>query len=212
MIAMLIRSRIVTVCLFVALFLVLSSVQVLQAKTLLVWGDSLSAAYNIPVERGWVSLLGKKLKVDDDPGWVVRNGSVSGETSGGGLTRLPDALAQGPVDVFVLALGSNDGLRGLSLKELKRNLNGMLDLAVAQGAKVLLLGNMIPPNYGVVYADGFAGVYTQIAAERGIPLLPFFLEGVATNFDLIQNDGLHPTAEAQPKLLENVWPYLETLL
>jgi len=211
-IAMLFRSRIVTVCLFVAVFSMLLFAQRLQAQTLLVWGDSLSAAYNIPVERGWVPLLENKLKADVDPGWVVRNGSISGETSGGGLARLPDALAQGPVDVFVLALGSNDGLRGLSLKVLKRNLDAMLDLAVAQGAKVLVLGNRIPPNYGVVYADGFANVFSQIASERDIPLVPFLLADVATNYELIQNDGLHPTAAAQPKLLENVWPFLEPLL
>ena len=212
MIAMLFRTRIVTVCLFTMMLSTLLFAPILQAKTLLVWGDSLSAAYNIPLAAGWVSLLDGKLKSDVDADWRVRNGSVSGETSGGGLARLPDALAAGQVDVFVLALGSNDGLRGLSLKVLKRNLNAMLDLASGQGATVLLLGNRIPPNYGAVYANGFADVFSQIAAERNIALVPFLLADVATNFDLIQPDGLHPTAQAQAKLLANVWPFLQPLL
>jgi len=211
-IAMLMRRQIVTVCLFSIVLSVLVFAQAVQAKTLLVWGDSLSAAHNIPLQRGWVSLMAKKLSSDVDPGWTVLNGSVSGETSGGGLTRLPGALALGPVDVFVLALGSNDGLRGQRLSLLKHNLNAMLDLAEQHGAKLLLLGNRVPPNYGAVYAGGFADVYTQIAKQRKIPLVPFLLADVASNFDLIQPDGLHPTAEAQPKLLENVWPYLEPLL
>jgi len=112
----------------------------------------------------------------------------------------------------LLGLGSNDGLQGKSLAQLKANLNTIIDRAEASGAKVILLGNLIPPNYGPVYSNGFAKVYTDIAAQQGIPLVPFLLEGVATNIELMQADGLHPTAEAQPRILENVWPYLQALL
>jgi len=195
-----------------ALILLLWTISMtVRSETLLVWGDSLSAAYNIPVEQGWVTLLQQRLE-QRDGNWRVANGSVSGETSAGGLTRLPEALARETPQLLIIGLGSNDGLQGKPLKLLKHNLNAMIDLAKAQGARVLLLGNMIPPNYGAPYANGFARVYQDISAEQGIPLVPFLLEGVATDFDLVQADGLHPTAAAQMRLLENVWPYLEPML
>ncbi len=183
-----------------------------RSETLLVWGDSLSAAYNIPVEQGWVSLLQQRLDQREENNWRVSNGSVSGEMSAGGLVRLPDALAREKPRLLIIGLGSNDGLQGKPLKLLKSNLNEMINLAKGQGAKVLLLGNMIPPNYGPAYANGFADVYQDIARQQDIPLVPFLLEGVATDYDLMQADGLHPTAEAQKRLLDNVWPYLEPIL
>ena len=115
-------------------------------------------------------------------------------------------------DIVLLGLGSNDGLQGKSLKKLQTNLNDMVDMANVQDTQVLLLGNLIPPNYGAVYSNGFAKVYTDISTQQAIPLVPFLLEGVATDFDLMQGDGLHPTAEAQPRILENVWVYLEPML
>ena len=183
-----------------------------RSETLLVWGDSLSAAYNIPVEQGWVSLLQQRLNQREGNTWHVVNGSVSGEMSGGGLAKLPKALARDAPQLFILGLGSNDGLQGKTLPGLKNNLDQMIALAQGQGAQILLLGNQIPPNYGARYANGFAKVYTEISAEQSIPLVPFLLEGVATDFDLMQSDGLHPTAAAQARILENVWPYLEPLL
>ncbi len=183
-----------------------------RSETLMVWGDSLSAAYNIPVEQGWVSLLQQRLNQRDGNAWQVVNGSISGEISGGGLTRLPDALKRDTPTLFILGLGSNDGLQGKPLPLLKNNLQAMIDQAKGQGAQVLLLGNKIPPNYGAAYANGFEKVYADIAAEKAIPLVPFLLDGVATDFDLMQSDGLHPTMAAQALILENVWPHLEPML
>lgn len=183
-----------------------------RSETLLVWGDSLSAAYNIPVEQGWVSLMQQRLNQREGEDWQVVNGSVSGEMSGGGLARLADALDRDTPVLLILGLGSNDGLQGKPLALLKNNLQAMVELAKGQGAQVLLLGNKIPPNYGTAYANGFETVYEDISAEQVISLVPFLLEGVATDFDMMQSDGMHPTAEAQLRLLENVWPYLEPLL
>lgn len=183
-----------------------------RSQTLLVWGDSLSAAYNIPLEQGWVSLLQQRLDQREGNTWRVVNGSISGEISGGGLARLPEALTRESPQLLILGLGSNDGLQGKVLPNLKDNLNEMISLARGQGAQVLLLGNRIPPNYGAPYANGFTKVYTDISDQHSIPLVPFLLDGVATDFDLMQDDGLHPTAAAQVLILENVWPYLEPLL
>jgi len=206
-IAMLMRKHISVFCLICCLLLVNSF-----AATLLVWGDSLSSAYGIPVERGWVSLLQARLDKRSAMPWRVINGSISGETADGGLTRLPAALTEYQPDIVTLGLGSNDGLQGKPLAYLKGRLTRMIELAQARGARVLLLGNRIPPNYGARYADGFAGVYTDLANDKAIPAVPFLLAGVATDFDLMQRDGLHPTAEAQARLLENVWPFLEDIL
>lgn len=198
---------------FVVLFVVMGSFSMAaRSQTLLVWGDSLSAAYNIPLEQGWVSLLQQRLDQREGNTWRVINGSISGEISGGGLARLPEALVRESPQLLILGLGSNDALQGKVLPKLKDNLNEMITLARGQGAQVLLLGNRIPPNYGAPYANGFAKVYTDISDEQSIPLVPFLLDGVATDFDLMQEDGLHPTAPAQALILENVWPYLEPLL
>jgi acyl-CoA thioesterase-1 len=182
------------------------------AATLLVMGDSLSAAYGIKLEQGWVALLQARLNEKAHQNWRVINASISGETSNGGKARLSAALEEAKPDIVLLGLGSNDGLMGRSLRNLKINLNGMIEMAGSRDAKVLLLGSLIPPNYGTAYTTGFARVYTDISSEGNIPLVPFLLEGVATDFDLMQNDGLHPTAAAQPRILDNVWPYLEPML
>lgn len=182
------------------------------ASTMLVWGDSLSSAYNFRVELGWVALLQARLQTRSEDSWQVINASISGESANGGLSRLPAALAQHQPEILILGLGSNEGLRGQSLRGLKINLKRMVNLAKDSGAKVLLLGNQIPPNYGVRYTDGFALVYQDISSTENIPMVPFLLDGVATDLNLMQADGLHPTSEAQPQLLQNVWPYLEPLL
>ncbi|MEZ5448785.1 MAG: arylesterase [Thiolinea sp.] len=175
---------------------------------ILVWGDSLSAAYGIPIEQGWVSLLQEKL----GEAYQVINGSISGETTIGGLTRLPKALEDYQPDYLLLELGANDGLRGLSTTNMQDNLNQMIEQAQQAGAEVVLLGIRIPPNYGMVYTQKFDQVFSDLASQHEIPLLPFLLDKVALDYDLMQEDGLHPTAEAQPLILENVWPVLEPVL
>ena len=207
MIAMLLRRSVLVLSLFLCIFPVSGF-----SATLLVWGDSLSAAYGIPIEQGWVALLQGRLDEKSPQHWQVINASISGQTSNGGRVRLAEMLKKVEPDIVLLGLGSNDGLQGKSLKNLQANLNDMVDMASLQDAQVLLLGSLIPPNYGAVYSNGFAKVYTDISTQQAIPLVPFLLEGVATDFDLMQGDGLHPTVEAQPRILENVWTYLEPML
>lgn len=178
----------------------------------LVLGDSLSAAHNIPAESGWVALLDHRLKAGPRPAPEVINASISGETSAGGLARLPELLhAQHPA-VIVIALGGNDGLRGLPPEQLRGNLEAMIALARQAGAAPLLVGIDVPTNYGPAYRERFRAVYAGLSERLGVPLLPFLLEGVALEPELMQDDGIHPTAAAQPRLLENVWPLLEPLL
>lgn len=181
----------------------------LANTTLLVFGDSLSAAYGIPVQQGWVSLLAQKL---EQRSIQVVNASISGETTSGGLTRIETTLAQHKPGILVLELGANDGLRGLPVKQMEQNLAAIIRASQQAGAKVLLLGMKIPPNYGPQYTRDFSNTYTALARQFKTGLVPFFLEGVAGNPALIQQDGLHPTAEAQPKLLENIWSALSKLL
>jgi acyl-CoA thioesterase-1 len=179
--------------------------------TLLVLGDSISAAYGIQREAGWVQRLEQRLS-EREPGWKVVNASVSGETTGGGLARLPAALEAHDPDVVVIELGGNDGLRGYPLQRIRANLERMVGLARDAGAAVLLVGMQIPPNYGPPYAQGFAALFAQVAESHDVPLVPFLLERVALEHGLMQEDGIHPTAEAQPLLLDTVWPHLEPLL
>lgn len=179
-----------------------------NSSTLLVWGDSLSAAYGIPVEKGWVSLLQTKL----GDTYKVVNGSISGETTAGGLTRLPEALKQHDPDYVLLELGANDGLRGIDLPTMRRNLEQMITLSQAADTEVILLGIQLPPNYGTTFTEKFSATYTDLAKQYTLPLLPFLLDGIAENWDLMQADGLHPTAEAQPQILENAWKVLEAAL
>ena len=179
-----------------------------KPTTLLVWGDSLSAAYGIPLEKGWVALLQTQLGKD----YNIVNGSISGETSSGGLTRLPDALKANQPAYVLIELGANDGLRGIPLDTMRSNLEQMIKLTQAANAKVVLIGIKLPPNYGVTFTDKFEATYSDLAKQYNLPLVPFLLEGVADNWDFMQADGLHPTAEAQPKVLENVWKVLEGVL
>lgn len=179
-----------------------------QAQTLLVMGDSLSAAYGIPVQSGWVSLLEKRLQ-QNNANWQVVNASISGETTSGGLTRFKPLLESHKPALVIIELGANDGLRGLPLEDMKRNLNTMIEQAKGSGANVLLLGMKLPPNYGVKFTARFEKVYTDLVAEQSVAFLPFFLDGVAGHPELTQADGLHPVAAAQPQILENIWPLLD---
>jgi acyl-CoA thioesterase-1 len=178
---------------------------------ILVLGDSLSAAHRIPVDSGWVALLEERLQRSAKPRGVV-NASVSGETTAGGLARLPPLLAAHHPSVVVVELGANDALRGLPIGEPGTNLAQIIELAHGAGAKVVLLGIEIPVNYGPRYRDVLRTMYRDLAAKYDVPLLPFLLEGVAENPELMQDDGLHPNANGQPKVLDNVWPVLEPVL
>lgn len=182
-----------------------------QQPLLMVMGDSLSAAYNLPADRGWVSLLEKQLQ-QQGYSWRVVNASVSGETTGGGLTRLPELLRQHQPQIVLLELGANDGLRGQPPQRITANLNQMIHLSQEAGAEVLLLGILLPPNYGPRYLQQFEQIYPQLAKQHQLPLVPFLLEGVADNPALMQSDGLHPTAEAQSRIFETVWVELKPLL
>jgi acyl-CoA thioesterase-1 len=174
-------------------------------------GDSLSAAYGIPLQRGWVALLAERLQKEGSRVRVV-NASISGETTQGGLTRLPAELARTKPAVVILELGANDGLRGQSLDAMRDNLRQMIALSRKAGAKVLVLGMRIPPNYGPQYGEQFFHSFDAVASEARVPVVRFFLEKVALRPELIQADGLHPTTVAQPLLVETVWPALKPLL
>lgn len=178
---------------------------------IMVFGDSLSAAYGIREEQGWVTLLQEKLTHEGYPHQVI-NASVSGETTTGGLTRLPASLSANQPDLVILELGGNDGLRGLPIQALEDNLQKMVDLIQASGAEVLLVGIQIPPNYGPRYTVPFAEVFPTLAERESLPLVPFLIDGIAQRSELMQNDGIHPKAEAQPMIVDNVWPVLEPLL
>ena len=182
-----------------------------QAKTILVMGDSISAGYGINAEQGWVNLLHQKLQAENKAYQVV-NASITGETTAGGLARLDAILASAKPDIMLLELGANDGLRGLSPKIMQSNLTEMIRRAQAVGAKVLLLGIRIPPNYGSRYAEMFYGVYADLAKTLDIGWVPFLLADVALEKQLMQADGLHPNAEAQPVMLATIWPHLAPLL
>ena len=181
------------------------------ARTLLVVGDSLSAAYGMELRSGWVALLGKRLR-QEKPGYRVVNASISGDTTASGLARLPRLLAEHKPAVVIIELGGNDGLRGLSLGQMKHNIGAMVAKARARRARVLLVGVRLPPNYGTSYTERFQAIFREIAAEQGVALVPSLLEGVATQDDLMQTDRIHANAGAQPRLLENVWRYLRPLL
>ena len=170
-------------------------------------GDSLSSAHRIAPEAGWVHLLEQRLHESGSPHQVV-NASISGETTSGGLARLPKLLAEHRPALVIVELGANDGLRGVPLAEIRTNLKSMLTAARAAGARSALLGIELPINYGPQYRDGLREMYRGLAREFNVPLVPFLLDGVALNPDLMQDDGLHPKAEGEPKVLENVWAVL----
>ena len=181
------------------------------ARTLMVFGDSLSAAYNLAPEQGWVNLLSQRVaKVDAS--WRVVNASISGETTAGGLRRLSEDLKRHKPSIVVIELGANDALRGQPIATIRSNLEKMVRIARDARAEPVLVGLMIPPNYGIDYALEFRDVYAAIAAKHKVALVPFLLEGIADKRELFQPDQVHPTAAAQPLVVDNVWPVLEPLL
>lgn len=182
-----------------------------KAPAILVVGDSVSAGYGLANREGWVALLQDRLK-SQDYGYRVINASVSGETTTGGLARLPRALALHQPKIVIIELGGNDGLRGLPLETSRANLEKMIKLSREAGAEVLLLGMKIPPNYGPRYAEGFEAMFRQLARRYRLAFEPFFLEKIALKSGMMQEDGLHPTAKAQPIMLDAVWPALKPLL
>lgn len=182
----------------------------IAAPTILVFGDSLSAAYGIPESAGWVALLGERLK-QRKSNYTVANASISGETSAGGAARIGKALASAKPSIVVVELGANDGLRGLPVTEMKKNLTAIVQASKREGARVVLVGMQLPPNYGVPYVNQFKAVFGEIAKEERVAFVPFLLEGLDQR-EQFQADNLHPTAQAQPILLENVWRKLAAML
>ena len=194
-----------------ALFLLLAQATGAAERPVLVLGDSLSAAYRIAAESGWVALLAQRLQQAQPPRAVI-NASISGETSAGGLQRLPALLAQHKPGLVIVELGANDGLRGLPLEQIQTNLQRILSACRDAGANVLLLGIELPVNYGPQYRGGLRQMYRDAAREFNVPLVPFLLEGVADDATLMQEDGLHPLAAGESRVLDNVWPSLQTAL
>ncbi|MFT6791913.1 MAG: acyl-CoA thioesterase-1 [Cellvibrionaceae bacterium] len=183
-----------------------------QNKKILVLGDSISASFGIDPAEGWVSLLATKLADSGKNDYRVINASISGSTSGDGLQRLPTLLRQYKPTIMIIELGGNDGLRGYPVKLMRENLQKIIDLSAASGAKVLLAGIEIPPNYGQRYTDAFRKNFFVLAEQNPVSFLPFILKDIATNQTMMQRDQIHPTAEAQAIILKNVWPHLESLL
>lgn len=179
------------------------------ASNILVFGDSLSAGYGIPRESSWVNLLQKELK-PSHPAYEVVNASISGETASGGLRRIGKALRQHRPEVVIIELGANDGLRGTSVAETEKNLSDLIQRAKASGARVLLLGIQLPPNYGLDFTRQFRAIYPKLAKRHGIAMVPFMLDGIPP--EQFQPDNLHPNAAAQPQILRNVLPVLSPLL
>jgi len=183
----------------------------IAAPTILVVGDSLSAAYGIPQNAGWVALLGERLK-QQKSNYTVVNASISGETSAGGATRIGAALAKAQPAIVIVELGANDGLRGLPIAQMKTNLAAIVQAAKRQGARVILVGMQLPPNYGAQYVNAFRAAFRDIARDERVPLVPFLLEGVPNEREMFQADNLHLVAEAQPILMENVWRQLAAMV
>lgn len=179
--------------------------------SILVVGDSLSAAFGIPLQSGWVQLLQQRLEKQGYPHRVI-NASVSGDTSRTALSRLDGLLERHQPVIVIVEIGGNDGLQALGLQQLEINIRSMIIKNRDHQARTLLVGMQIPPNYGMEYAEGFAGIYPQLAEEQGIPLVPFLLEGVATHDDMMQEDNIHPSGKGQPLMLDNVWLQLEKML
>lgn len=194
-----------------AMLLVTASANAYSApKTVLVLGDSLSAEYGIVRGSGWVALLEQKLKAQKIDAVIV-NASISGETTSGGRARLPKLIELHHPALVAIELGANDGLRGLPLTAAEANLNNMIDLSKQAKAKVLLIGNRLPPNYGS-YAEQFYGLYGKVSKQTKVPLVPFMLDGVADKPELFQPDRMHPLATAHPTILANIWPQLSSMI
>ena len=179
--------------------------------TILVLGDSISAGYGVSVEDGWVGALSARLEAENYPHRVV-NASITGDTTSGGRARLPDAVERHEPDIVIIELGGNDGLRGQPLEAMRQNLQAMIEHARGAGARVLLLGIRLPPNYGRAYIDRFIGVYEQLAETTGVALVPRVLEGVGERREFMQDDGIHPNADGHAVILDNVWPTLQPLV
>ena len=177
----------------------------------LIVGDSLSAGYGLAIHENWPNLLERRFAASGHPHRVV-NASISGDTTSGGLARLPGALARNSPAIVLIGLGGNDGLRAIPVNEIRRNLARMIQLSEAAGAQVVLAGIHIPPNYGPAYTESFHAIYHELAREYDTGLIPFILKGVALEEGLMQDDGIHPTAAAQPVIVDNVWPAIEPLL
>jgi len=193
------------------MMLVVATAQAAPAPVILVLGDSLSAGYGLKAGEGWVVLLQERLR-QQGYGHRVVNASVSGETTAGALARLPRALKLHRPAIVVIEVGANDGLRGLPVRDLRINLAALVQRSRAAGARVLLVGVRIPPNYGARYADQFYASYRDLARREKLAFVPFLLDGIATRAESFQDDRLHPSAAAQPRLLDNVWPQLRSLL
>jgi len=178
-----------------------------EPRTVLVFGDSLSAGYGIRIQQAWPTLLQQKLGQD----WRVVNASMSGETTAGGLTRLPAALKQHQPELLLLELGANDGLRGLPVETARQNLITMIELGRKAGARVGLIAVRMPPNFGPAYTTKFDAMFGDLARQYKLPPPPFLFEGIADKPELFQGDQLHPVATAQPRLLDNVWPLVQAL-
>lgn len=196
---------------FILLLLLLMVAPAHAARTLLVFGDSLSAGYGLPQRNGWVTLLQKRL-AEGGYDYKVVNASISGETTVGGKNRISQLLRRHKPEVLLLQLGANDGLRGARLTDIQRHLAAIVTVCKRAGTEVVLLGMRLPPNYGAEYADGFQAVYADVARQHRIALVPFLLEGFAEKRQLFQHDGIHPKLEAQPLMLDNVWPVLQSVL
>ncbi|MGB0205456.1 MAG: arylesterase [Neptuniibacter sp.] len=191
------------------LFVILSCS--VQARSIVVLGDSLSAAYQMNPEQGWVHLLQEKLYEEGYPHKVI-NASVSGDTTQNGIARLNRVLQQADAEIVLIELGGNDGLRGTPHFAIKRNLTRLIDMAEGSDAQVLLLGIQLPSNYGAAYTEKFRELYAEVADDEEVAFVPFFMEQVALYPERMMEDGIHPNAEGQPYLLSTVWPYLEPML
>jgi acyl-CoA thioesterase-1 len=207
------RNLILCLLLVLPAFRSMAAVDPAPARPVLVLGDSLSAAYHIATQFGWVALLAQRITQQNaqNPRAMV-NASISGETTAGGLARLPKLLAQNKPALVLVELGANDGLRGLAVEEIHANLTHILKACRDADAKVVVLGIELPLNYGPQYRDGLRDMYRDVAREFNVPLVPFLLDGVATDPKLMQDDGMHPLAAAEPKVLENVWPTVAAAL
>lgn len=194
------------------LLIAASWAQANEPRHLLILGDSLSAAYGIDQSQAWVSLLQERLATKQLQRFTITNASISGETTDGGLRRLPELLSKHQPDIVILELGGNDGLRGFPPQVIKQNLRQMIELSQQNQADVLLIGIEIPPNYGKRYTEAFSQIFADLAQRYELAFLPFFLDGVFDGEAMMQHDGIHPTAAAQPQLLDNIWPVLKPLL
>jgi acyl-CoA thioesterase-1 len=194
-----------------ALLLTVAAAASAAPQKILVLGDSLSAEYGLPRGTGWVKLLADRL-ADSGAQYSVVNASISGETTSGGRTRLPALLKEHRPAIVIIELGANDALRGLSLASLRANLSAMIDASRAAGARVLLVGIRVPPNYGRDYTERFYATFGELAREKKVALVPFLLDQIADQLDYFQPDRIHPSQSAQPLLLDNVWPHLRPLL